>query len=110
MLSFIIFKVIGTENYLDEIKKLSKDYRNFAEELPNKLKENPFQGKPLNYQFLREKRIREKRVYYLIYEDLELVLLVAVSGKKDQQYTIDHIKDQLDEYGIIAEQISRQVS
>ena len=104
------FKVIATENYLDEIKKLPKEYKAFVEELPNKLKENPFQGKPLIYRFLREKRIKEKRIYYLIYEDFNLVILVAVSGKKDQQYTIDHINYQLDDFKKIAEQISRQVS
>jgi len=60
--------------------------------------------------FLREKRIREKRIYYLVYEDLKLVLLVATSGKKDQQATIGHIKDNLDQFKIIAEQIARQLS
>lgn len=105
-----MFKVIGTETYLEEVEDLSNDYRNAVENLPKKLAENPFQGKPLNYPFLREKKIKEKRFYYLIYKELELVLLVAMSGKKDQQDTIDHIKEQLDEYRIIAEQISKQAS
>ena len=78
--------------------------------LPSKLAENPFIGDQLSYPFLRERRIREKRVYYLIYEDLQLVLLVAVSGKKDQQATIDHIKNNLDEFRAEAEKAARQVS
>ncbi len=105
-----MFKVIGTETYSEEISDLPKDYRDAVEDLPKRLAENPHQGKPLNYPFLREKKIKDRRFYYLIYEDLELVLLVAVSGKKDQQSTIDHIKEQLDEYRIIAEQVSKQVS
>jgi len=46
----------------------------------------------------------------LVYEDLKLVLLVATSGKKDQQATIDHIKHHLQEYRILAEKIAKQVS
>ena len=47
---------------------------------------------------------------YLIYEYLKLVLLVAVSGKKNQQATINHIKKGLDEFRDVAESISKQVS
>lgn len=105
-----MFKVIGTNSYLREIGKLPKDYREAADKIPKKLADNPFSGKPLNYPFLRETRIKEKRVYYLVYEDLKLVLLVAMSSKKDQQKTIDHIKEQLDEYSDIAKEVSKQVS
>ena len=59
---------------------------------------------------MREKRIKEKRVYYLVYEELKLVLLVATSGKKDQQATIDHISDNLKEYKRVAEYVAKQVS
>ena len=105
-----MFTVIGTDTYLKEISKLSKDYQEAANKIPLKLKENPYLGDSLRYSFLREKRIREKRVYYLVYEDLKLVLLVAVSGKKDQQATIDHIISQFNEYRKSAEQIAKQVS
>ena len=105
-----MFKVIGTDTYLKEISKWPKDYQKVAEKIPKHLAENPFFCSQLRYPFLREKRIKEKRVYYLIYEDLELVLLVAVSGKKDQQATIDHIIRYLDEFKKVAEDISKQVS
>ena len=105
-----MFRVIGTDTYLKEISKWSKVEIEAAEKIPQQLKENPFVGQHLRYPFLREKRIKEKRVYYLIYEDLELVLLVAVSGKKDQQATIDHIVAQFKEYRKVAEQIAKQVS
>ncbi len=105
-----MFNVIGTETYQREIEKWPKDHQEIADKIPKKLAANPLYGDPLGYPFLREKRVREKRVYYLIYPDLNLVLLVATSGKKDQQHTIDHIKEQLDEYRVIAEQIVKQVS
>ena len=105
-----MFKVIGTDTYLEELDKWPKFERDIAEKLPKRLAESPFSGSPLGYKFLREKRIKEKRVYYLIYEDLELVLIVATSSKKDQQATIDHIKESLDEFRTVAEDIIKQVS
>lgn len=105
-----MFIVIGTETYLKEISKLSKDYRETAEKIPKKLAENPHLGNPLSYPFLREKRIKEKRIYYLVYKDLKLILLVAVSGKKDQKDTINHIKKHLEEFKKIAKDTIKQVS
>lgn len=105
-----MFKVIATETYLEEINKWGKSDKEAAEKLPKKLVENPYVGKQLSYPFLREKRVKEKRVYYLIYEDLKLVLLTAVSGKKDQQETINHIKENLYEFREIAESIAKQLS
>ena len=105
-----MYKVLGTNTYENEIAKWSKDYRAMAEKLPKKLAINPFVGAPLGYRFLREKRIKEKRIYFLVYEDIRLVLLIAVSGKKDQQATIDHIKGNLDEFRKESERLSKQIS
>ncbi len=105
-----MYKVIGTNTYLKEIGKWPKDYKAIADKIPQKLKENPLLGDQLSYPFLRERRVKERRVYYLVYEDLKVVLLVAASGKKDQQTTINHIKDNLKEFRKAAEDISKQVS
>jgi len=105
-----MFTVIGTNTHLKEIGKWPRDYKEATDKIPLKLKENPFLGDQIRYPFLREKRIKEKRIYYLVYEDLKLVLLVATSGKKDQQATIDHIKGYLDEFRKEAERIANQVS
>ena len=90
-------EVFGTETYLEQVDSLTNEYKAFANSLPKKLKENPFQGKQLAPS-LREKRIKDKRIYFLVYEDLNLVLLVAISNKKNQQTIIDNIKNMLNEY------------
>ena len=105
-----MFNVIGTDTYLFELQKWSKADQEAAEKIPKKLADNPFIGDPFNYPFLRERRVGEKRIYYLIYEDLKLVLVVATSGKKNQQATIDHIKNNLPEFRKEAERIAKQVS
>lgn len=72
------------------------------------LKENPYVGDPLGYPFFREKKIGGKRIYYLIYEELKAVLMVAVSDKKTQQETINEIKFHLrDYYEVIREAIKQ---
>jgi len=54
----------------------------------------------IRYRFFREKRIREKRLYFLVYEDLKAVLVVAFGGKKAQEETIDEIIKLLPEFEI----------
>jgi hypothetical protein len=62
------------------------------------LTENPFVGDQLQIKSLREKRLREKRIYYLVFEDLKAVLIVAISDKKTQQKIIDSIISRINEY------------
>jgi len=85
----------------DHFEKKAKFY-NIPEEkiteLSKELKVNPNVGKPLGYKFLRERRYNDKRIYFLVYEDLSAVLLVSVSDKKTQENTIEQIKFSFDEY------------
>ena len=69
-----------------------------VDKIIEQLKVNSNIGKPLSYPFLREKRLKEKRIYFLVYEDITLVLLVSLSNKKSQQDTIDEIKLYLNEF------------
>jgi len=101
-----MFAVFGTDTYVREIAKWAKDEQMAVERLPAQLAKNPFVGRPLNYPFLREKRIRGKRAYFLVYADLRLVLLVATSAKKDQEATIESIREHLDEFREVAIQAS----
>lgn len=72
---------------LDELDKFVED-----------LKKGHIVGKPLSYDFFREKKIGDKRIYFLIYNDIALILLVGSSDKKMQQETIDEIKFLLPEF------------
>lgn len=106
-----MYFVIGTETFEKEVNKLDKSEREIVDKIPKKLAENPYIGDQLLYPFLREKRIDgRKRIHYLIYDDLKLVLLIATSTKKYQQQTINYIKTNFSEFRKIAEEISKQVS
>jgi len=93
------FKVFRTRTFEKEFDKLPKAEKKEIENFEKKLSENPYIGKPLGLVFFREKKLNGRRVYYLIYDDFVVVLMVALSSKKAQQATIDAIKERLDEYG-----------
>ena len=94
----MVYAVFTTEDFEKEMLKLSQSDRDKIQKLFLQLKENPYVGDALKYRFFREKRLKEKRIYYLIYEGLSAVLVVAISGKKTQQETIDYIISYLPEY------------
>lgn len=69
-----------------------------VQKIIEQLKINPYIGRPLNYPYLREKKIKDKRIYFLVYENITLVLIVSTSDKKSQQETINYIKSYLSEF------------
>ena len=60
------YKVFTTEGFDKEKGKLTKEEERRVEKIFLQLKDNPYVGDQLRYRFLREKRIKEKRIYYLI--------------------------------------------
>jgi mRNA-degrading endonuclease RelE of RelBE toxin-antitoxin system len=58
------------------------------------LSSNPFIGKPLRYDFIRELKLGKFRIYFVIFEEEVVVLLADISDKKHQQEVIDMIYSQ----------------
>ncbi len=92
------YDVYTTENFDEQFRKLTIEEQKRVKKIYLQLKEYPYVGDQLRYKFLREKRLKEKRIYYLVYDDLKTVLVVALSTKKTQQETINRIIKYLDEY------------
>jgi len=95
-----MYSVFRTEKFDKELaKQFSKEEQRQVENFEKKqLVENPYVGDPLGYKFFREKKVGGKRVYFLIYDDIKAVLMVAVSDKKVQKETIGDIKGMLELY------------
>lgn len=89
-----------------EVNKLPKFDKEIIQKIILQLKENPYTGDQIRYKFFREKRVKEKRIYYLVYDDLRIVLMVAIGGKKAQKETIDNIVEYFKEYRKYAEKLS----
>ncbi len=87
-------------------KMLTKVQQQGVDHIEEEISDVGFTGKPLGYKFLREKRVGEgKRIYFLIYENLNATLMVSVSDKKTQQETINKIKEYLPEFKSLAEEL-----
>lgn len=91
-------RVVSTKEFDAWEKLLPKDYQEQIKNIIKQLKETWNVGKPLGYPFFREKKMGKFRLYFLVYEDIDTVLLVTISDKKAQQETIDKIKHELDIY------------
>jgi mRNA-degrading endonuclease RelE of RelBE toxin-antitoxin system len=103
----MLYKVYWTETFKKEFSKLPKPEQDRVQNFIHKqLTTNPTVGKPLSVYNIREKKLNGRRVYYIFYEDKVIVLMVAISGKKDQQETIDLIKTQLPAFMQLVEELS----
>ena len=92
------YGVYKTDEFNKEFDKLSNDGTNRIENMFNQLTINPYVGDQLQIRSLREKRLNEKRIYYLVFEDLQSILMIAMSDKKDQQKMINFIVDNINVY------------
>lgn len=86
----MVYKVIISEYLEQKLKKIRFSQRKRLEKLKKKLQENPFAGKKLGYN-LFEKKWGPFRIYYIIFEDILIVILVDFSRKKEQRTIIDYI-------------------
>ena len=99
------YAVYTTESFDKEVEKLPKSDQDMIQKMFLKIKNNPYSSDQLRYRNLREKRIRERRVYFLVYDDLQVALVIAIGGKKEQQETINHIINYFDEYRAYLERL-----
>jgi len=99
------YAVYTTKSFEKETENLSKSDKEKLHKIFLQLKENPYVGDDVRYKFLREKRLEKKRIYYLVYDDLRAVLVVAFGGKKAQQETINEIVKYLPEFRVYLKNI-----
>ncbi len=102
-----MFRVFRSEWYDKKFDNLTKAERDRVNNFEQKLKEEPYSGKPLGYKFFREKKFNGKRLLFLVYEDLQAVFLVTITDKRIQQNVIDLIKGSLDKYKEVIEKLTK---
>ncbi len=100
---FMANRVLETETFSRLFEALEKKEKEWIKKIIQQLKENPKAGKPLRLEWFREKKLGGKRLYYLVYEKSNAVLLVAFGGKKEQQKIIAHILQNKERYKKIVE-------
>lgn len=95
-----MFKIILTEEFERDFSKLSSPEQLRVTKILRQLKEQGATvGKPLSgLTFFKEKKFDGKRLYYLVYQNLLVILVLAISDKKAQQATINRILVDIAEY------------
>ena len=96
----LMFRILTTQEFDKDFKKLSSQEQERVNKMLKQLKEQGGGiGKPLSgLSFFREKKFDGKRLYYLVYNDSFVILAIAISDKKAQQSTINRILLDLAEY------------
>ncbi|MBI5554210.1 MAG: hypothetical protein HY917_05750 [Candidatus Diapherotrites archaeon] len=84
-------EVLETETFSRLFETLSPDEKEWIRKMILQLKETAEVGKPLQFNWFREKKFGGKRLYYLVYSGRQTVLLVAFGDKKDQQKIINQV-------------------
>ncbi len=88
-----MYQIIQTENFNKIFNKLiPKNLKSRIKKQILKITKNPKIGKPLSYEFLKELKIDKFRIYYSIYEEMVIILLIGISDKRLQKKTITSIK------------------
>jgi len=86
------YKVYHSNKFDKELLKFDKNFQERVDKIEDKLIENPEYGSPLGVKWFRETRYNIYRIYYLIYDKLDSIFMVAISNKKDQQKVINTIR------------------
>ncbi len=96
------YRIFHAQTFDKELRKFPKDFSVWVNNIETQLIVNPYVGDPIRVPWLREKKYGKYRIYYLIYDDLQCVYLVGISGKKNQQriintiwFLLDHYKEQI---------------
>ena len=85
------FAIFHSQTFDKALEGFPNDFKLWVDKIEDQLIENPYVGDPIRVPWFREKKRDKFRIYYLIYEDLNAVYMVGISGKKDQQRVINTI-------------------
>jgi mRNA-degrading endonuclease RelE of RelBE toxin-antitoxin system len=84
-------EVYETNQFSKLFDAADKQEQEWIEKIKDQLAENLRVGKPLRFDWFREKKLGDKRLFYLVNEHTKRAVLVAFGTKKEQQKIIDHI-------------------
>ncbi len=91
-----MYEIYATETFKKNHESLDKSEIIWMSKVKQKLKDNP-SGKPLGFDWFREKKYLNKRLYFLIDHKTEKILLISFASKKEQQDIIAFVKNNKEE-------------
>ena len=89
--------IYATDSFKKLYETLDRSEQIWIEKTKKQLEENPT-GKILHFDWFREKKYLNKRLYFLIDDESKRILFVAFASKKEQQKIINFIIANKDEF------------
>ena len=99
------YNIYETETFSKLYEVMEKEEKEWVDKIKLQLTNNPHVGKPLKFEWFREKKFGNKRIYYLIYKNLNKILIVSFCSKKEQQKIINHILENKERYKKLIESV-----
>ncbi len=84
-------EVYETEEFFKFYDASEKVEKEWIDKIKDQLIQELRVGKPLRFDWFREKKLGNKRLFFLINETSHKAILIAFGVKKDQQQIINHI-------------------
>ena len=75
-------KIYETETFSKLYGVMEKTEQEWVSKIKRQLLENPNTGKPLRFDWFREKKFGDKRLYYLVHKNLSKILLCRIWSEK----------------------------
>ena len=91
-------KIFETETFSKIFDSCDNREKQWINKVKDLLKNNLEIGKPLRFEWFREKKLGNKRLYYIINKNTNKVIMLSFGPKKDQQKIINHILENRDIY------------
>ena len=84
-------EVHETETFSKLYDAAEKSEQDWIDKIKDQLEQNLRIGKPLRFDWFREKKFGDKRLFYLINEQSHKAILISFGSKKEQQQIINHV-------------------
>ncbi len=94
----MVNEVYETETFSKIHVTCEKTEQDWIEKMKDQIVEDLSVGKPLRFDFFREKKFRGKRLFYLVNHSSKKAILLAFGSKKEQQKIIEHILENKERY------------
>ncbi|HLC67840.1 MAG TPA: hypothetical protein VJI12_03050 [archaeon] len=85
------YEIYETYTFTMIFNSVTEKERDWIRKMKEQIKINPKTGKALHFDWFREKKFENKRLYFIVSIKKPRVLLVSYASKKEQQKIIDYI-------------------
>ena len=92
------YEIYETDTFTKIFDSATEKEREWVGKMKEQIKINPKTGKALHFDWFREKKFENKRLYFIISMKKPRVLLVSYASKKEQQKIINYVVLHKDEF------------